>query len=69
MPPSLHLLSVPQALRKYHSNDFDEKLRPSAVGFCFLGDAVELDIPFREAEDQGYTIEVNITPCKVGTII
>jgi len=55
-------------LRKYRSSDFDEELHPSTpVGFCFLGDAVELDIPFHEAERQGYTIEVDVSPCKVTT--
>lgn len=53
-------------MRKYRSSDFDEELHPSTpVGFCFLGDAVELDIPFHEAECQGYTIEVDVSPCKV----
>lgn len=55
-----------QALRKYRNSDFDEELHPSTpVGFCFLGDALELDIPFHEAERQGYTIEVDVFPCKV----
>ena len=59
-------MSELQALRRYHSNDFDEELRPSApVGFCFLEDAVELHIPLHEAECQGYTILSDTTPCKV----
>ena len=62
------LISELQALRKYHSSDFDEEFRPSApVGFSFLEDAVELRIPFYEAQCQGYTIEVGVSPCIVST--
>ena len=61
-----HVVSELQALRKYHSSDFDEELRPSApVGFSFCEDAVELHIPFHEAQCQGYTIEVGVSPCMV----
>ena len=68
LPHNCIPLSVLQYLRKYRNSDFDEELHPSTpVGFSFLGDAVELDIPFHEAEHQGYTIEVDVTPCKVST--
>ena len=55
-------------MREYHRSDFDEEFRPSApVGFSFLKDAVELSVPFREAEYQGYTIEVDVSPYIVST--
>ena len=59
----LHAVFELQALRKYHSSDFDEQLRPSApVGFSFLEDAIELLIPIREAKCQGYAIKVGVSP-------
>ena len=61
---------VLQAMRKYRNSDFGEELYPSApVGFCFLDNAIELHIPFSEAEHQGYTIEVDIFPCKVSILV